>query len=368
MVSIVLGALLSEVVYIPSNNLPETQTCHFCHDVHEVFVVYTALFFKLIYLLAHYYYINMDTEKTISISPNPECVTGAVACQCELGREKLLTAPPYTRVSSAVDDDAKSRLQTAPCARDLEQYKCPVSHILVNFKSPLSPNDVFNKVFPSNTPIKLVKRKLAKLLSVPNNNLVLTKNRNVLKETSRLSELKTDALGNLTIDVFTKDSGNFSLSSIPKESYVHELIHTMMPKKKTMPFIAIKFRIRNQNGVFTRSYHSIMKVHEVRKNLAGVFQVDPEIIILLREDRPLKDRMALLDLDYDKYGIVEVEILTKNNEKLNLERLYKEMPLNDVLTVMVPIGNAVKYINVEIFSKPIKKPFLGGYKNIHTGW
>ncbi|XP_026485283.2 IQ and ubiquitin-like domain-containing protein [Vanessa tameamea] len=309
----------------------------------------------------------MDPQRTIGIAPNPECVTGAVACQCELGREKLLTAPPYKCTSRAVEDEAKSRLQTAPCAREFEQYKCPVSHILINFKSPLHPNEVFNKVFPSNTPIKLVKRKLAKLLSVSNNNLLLTKNRNVLKETCLISELKTNALGNLMIDVFTKDSEEFSLSSIPKESYVHELIQTMMPKKKTMPFIAIKFKIRNQNGVFTRSYHSIMKVHEVKKNLAGVFQVDPDNLVLLREERPLKDRMALIDLDYDKYGIVEVELLTKDNEKLDVEKLYKEMPINDVLTVMVPFGSSLKHINVEIFSELIRKPFLGGYRNVHTG-
>ncbi|XP_047531824.1 IQ and ubiquitin-like domain-containing protein [Vanessa atalanta] len=309
----------------------------------------------------------MDPQRTIDIAPNPECVTGAVACQCELGREKLLTAPPYKCTSRAVEDEAKSRLQTAPCAREFEQYKCPVSHILIHFKSPLHPNEVFNKVFPSNTPIKLVKRKLAKLLSVSNNNLLLTKNRNVLKETCLISELKTNALGNLMIDVFTKDSEEFSLSSIPKESYVHELIQTMMPKKKTMPFIAIKFKIRNQNGVFTRSYHSIMKVHEVKKNLAGVFQVDPDNLVLLREERPLKDRMALIDLDYDKYGIVEVELLTKNNEKLDVEKLYKEMPINDVLTVMVPFGSTLKHINVEIFSELIRKPFLGGYRNVHTG-
>lgn len=309
----------------------------------------------------------MESQRTIGIAPNPDCVKGAVACQCELGREKLLTAPPYKRATVSLDDEAKSRLQTAPCARDLEQYKCPVSHIPVNFMSPLHPNEVFNKVFPSNTPIKLVKRKLAKLLSVSNNNLVLAKNRNVLKDTGLLSDLKTDALGNLTIDVFTKDSEDFSLSSIPKESYVHELIQTMMPKKKTMPFIAIKFRIRNQNGIFTRSYHSIMKIHEVKKNLAGVFQVDPDNLVLLREEKPLKDRMALLDLDYDKYGIVEVELLTKDNVKLNLEKLYKEMPINDVLTVMVPFGSTLKHINVEIFSEPIRKPFLGGYRNVHTG-
>ncbi|XP_050348989.1 IQ and ubiquitin-like domain-containing protein [Nymphalis io] len=309
----------------------------------------------------------MNPQRTIGIAPNSECVMRAEACQCELGREKLLTAPPYKRTFRTVEDEVQSRLQTAPCARDLEQYKCPISHILINFKSPLHPNEVFNKVFPSNTPIKLVKRKLAKLLSLSNNNLLLTKNRNVLKETCLISELKTDALGNLVIDVFTKDSEEFSLSSIPKESYVHELIQTMMPKKKTMPFIAIKFKIRNQNGSFTRSYHSIMRVHEVKKNLAGVFQVDPDNLVLLREERPLKDRMALLDLDYDKYGIVEVELLTKDNEKLNLEKLYKEMPINDVLTVMVPFGSTLKHINVEIFSELIRKPFLGGYRNVNTG-
>ncbi|CAH2981761.1 unnamed protein product [Chilo suppressalis] len=309
----------------------------------------------------------MEFQKTIGIAPNPECVKGVIACQCELGREKLLTAPPYKRFSSSPDEEIKSRYPTAPCARDLEQYNCPVSHILVTFKSPLHPSEVFSKVFPANTPVKFVKRKLAKLLSVSNSNLLLTRKRTVLKDTSLLSDLKADPLGNLVIDVFTKNSDDFSLSSIPKESYVHELLHSVIPKKKAIPFIAIKFRVSNQNAVFTRSYHSIIKIHEIKKNLAGLFQVDPDNIVLMRGEHPLKDRMALHDLDYDKYGISEVELVMKQNEKLNLDKLYKELPIHDVLSVMVPFGTTVKQINVEIFSEPMKKPYLGGYRNVHTG-
>lgn len=305
--------------------------------------------------------------RNIGISLKSDCLTDAIAVQCELGREKLLTAPPYKLVSTLIDDDLRNRMQTAPCIRDIEQYKCPISHVLITFKSPLHPNEMFTKVFPSDTPVKLVKRKLAKLLAVSNSNLILTKNRNVLKETSLLSDYKAGALENLLIDVFTVNSQEFSLSSIPKESYVHELLHAMIPKKKSIPFIAIKFKVRNQNTIFTRSYHSIMKIHEIKKNLGGLFNVDPDNLVLLRGENPLKDRMALLDLDYDKYGIVEVELLTKNNEKLHLEKLYKENAYNDVLQVMVPFGSTLKRINVEIFSEPMKKPYLGGYRNVHTG-
>lgn len=303
-----------------------------------------------------------------SITTNPDCLRGVIECQCELGREKLLTAPPYQRVTSVDEDESKSRYQTAPCARELEaQFKCPTSHVLVTFKSPLHPNDVFNKVFPANTPIKIVKRKLSKLLSVSNTNLLLTKNRTVLKETSVLSELKVDALGNMVIDVYTKDSEEFALSSIPKESYVHELLHAVLPKKKTIPFIAIKFRIRNQNTVFTRSYNSIMTIGHIKKNLAGLFQVDHDNLVLLRGEQHLKDRMALFDLDYDKYGIVEVELLTKDTVRLKIEKLYREMPVNDVLSVTVPFGRTYRQINVEIFCDPMKKPYLGGYRNVYTG-
>ncbi|XP_068626896.1 IQ motif and ubiquitin-like domain-containing protein [Battus philenor] len=310
----------------------------------------------------------MDTNKRIAIiSPSLKNVQEAIGCQCELGREKLLTAPPYIRGCTVQGDDTKSRYSTAPCSRDFEQYKCPISHTLVTFKSPLHPNETFNKLFPTSTPVKFVKRKLAKLLSISNNNLLLTMNRSVLKESTLLSDLKTDALGNLIIDVYTKDSEEFALSSIPKENYIHELLHSILPKKRTLPFIAIKFRIRNQTSTFTRSYHSIMKIHEIKNNLAGLFQVDPDNLVLLRRENILKDRMALLDLDYNKYGIVEVELLTKDNKKLNLDKLYKEVPSNDVLAVTVPFGSSLKQINVEIFSEPIAKPFLGGYKNINTG-
>lgn len=309
----------------------------------------------------------MDPRRTIGISPNADCIMRVVECQCELGREKLLTAPPYKRMASPVLNEIQSRNLTAPCARETEQYKYPTSHILITFKSPLHPKEVFNKVFPASTPVKFVKRKIAKLLSVANTNLLLTKNRTILKDTSLLSDLKADPLGNLVIDVFTKDSEDFALSSIPKESYVHELLHSVLPKKEAIPFIAIKFQIRNQNRIFTRSYHSIMQIHEIKKNLAGVFNTDPHNLVLLRGENPLKDKMALLDLDYDKYGIVEVELLTKNKEELNLDKLYKEMPVNDVLSVTVPFGSTLKQINVEIFVEKIEKPYLGGYRNVHTG-
>lgn len=306
-------------------------------------------------------------DKLLGISTSPlKRLTDAVACQCELGREKLLTAPPYKITPST--EETKSRYPTAPCARDpADQFICPISHILVTFKAPLHPNDMFTKIFPATTPVKFVKRKLAKLLGVSNSNLLLTKNRNVLKETSLLSQLKADPLGTLCIDVFTRDSEEFSLSSIPKESYMHELLHAVLPKKKDMPFIAIKFRILNQNATFTRSYHCIMKIHEIKKNLGELFQQDPENLVFLRGEYTLKDRMALMDLDYDKYGIAEVELLTKNKATLDLEKLYKELPVNDVLSVMVPFGSTLKQINVEVFSKPMKKPYLGGYRNVHTG-
>ncbi|XP_026731334.1 IQ and ubiquitin-like domain-containing protein [Trichoplusia ni] len=306
-----------------------------------------------------------NVQKLLGISQNPDSPRGAIACQCDLGREKLLTAPPYKTVPSS--DEVQSRYPTAPCARDAEQFVCPISHVLVTFKSPLNPNELYSKVFPSSIPVKFVKRKLSKLLSISNNNLLLTKNRNVLKDTTLLSQLKTDAPGSLTIDVFTKDSEAFSLSAIPKESYVHDLLHAVMPRKKHMPFIAMKFKVRNQNAMFTRSYHSIMLVHEIKKNLGELFLIEPSNLVILRYDRPLKDRMAVADLDYDKYGIVEVELLTRNNEVLNLEKLYQEMPLNDVLSVTVPFGSTIKQINVEIFSEPMRKPFLGGYKNVKTG-
>ncbi|KOB72643.1 Uncharacterized protein OBRU01_10848 [Operophtera brumata] len=297
----------------------------------------------------------MDPLRTIGIAPNLDCVRDVVSCQCELGRDKLLTAPPYKYMSTPVEDESK-RYQTAPCTREFQQYKCPISHILITFKSPQRPNEMFNKVFPASTPVKLVKRKLAKLLSVSNSNLLLTKNRTVLKETSLLSELKADPLGNMTIDVFTMDSEDFKLSSIPKDSYVYELLHAVTPKKKTMPFIAIKFSVRNQNAIFTRSYQSIMKVHEIKKNLAGLFEKDPDNLVLLRRDHPLKDRMALMDLDYDKYGIVEVELLTKNNEKLNLDKLYKELPINDVINVLVPFGVVYHHAYTQTPQKPEKLP------------
>lgn len=308
------------------------------------------------------------TPRTIGISPDPDCLKGVAACQCTLGREKLLTAPPYKRVQSPDSLDTATRHLSASCSRETERFKCPTSQILVTFIAPLHPKEVFNKVFPSTTPIKFVKKKLATLISVSNSNILLVKNRTVLIDTCLLSEINTDSFGQVNIDVFTKDNSLFSLSNIPKDSYVQDLYTAIIPDKNAVQFVAIKFKVRNQNGIFTRSYHSIMKVHEVKKNLAALFQCEPDNLVILSDDKPLKDRMPLLDLDYDLYGNVEVELLTKNGIKLNLDKLYKEIPVNDILTVMVPLGKRTKQINVEVFSEPIRKPFLGGYRNVYSGY
>lgn len=307
---------------------------------------------------------KMEILRNIGIAPDSDCIKGVAACQCELGKEKLFTAPPR-RIEPIPESSA--RLFTAPCARDTEQYRCPVSHILITFKSPLHPDETFSKVFPSLTPMRYVKRKLSKLLSVPANNLLLTKNRTILKDTTLLSDVRTDALGNIVIDVYTADSDDFHLSSIPKESYVEELLSSVIPKKKAMPFVAIKFKVKNQNQSFTRCYSSLLRVHEIKKNLSELFNVDEANMVLLRGENPLKDRMSIHDVDYDEYGNTELELLMKYGEKLNCEKLYKEMPVNDVLTVQVPLGQTVKCINVEIFSKLIEKPYLGGYRNVKTG-
>lgn len=302
--------------------------------------------------------------RTTLIAPDPECLKEVVACQCNLGNEKVFTAPPIRRVQVS---DNVTRFPTAPCARETDIYKCPTTHILVTFKSPKYPDEVFNKVFPYSTPIKLIRRKIAKYVRMSYSNIVLTQNRTTLKDESLLCEVNSDAIGQVTIDVFAKDKEFFTLSAITKDNYVEDLLKAIAPEKKAIQFVAIKFKIRNQNGIFTRSYHSIMKVHEVKKTLAALFQCEPDNLILLREDAPLLDRMALMDLDYDIYGNIDLELLTKNGEKLRLEKVYKEIPINDVMTVMVPIGTKLKKLNVEIFYEPIHKPFLGGYKNIHTG-
>ncbi|XP_011552961.3 IQ and ubiquitin-like domain-containing protein [Plutella xylostella] len=306
-----------------------------------------------------------ENLRNVGIAPDPDAARGFFGCQCELGREKLLTAPPYR--TGDREDATDSRTLTAPGGRGNQPVKNPLSHITVTFRSPLHPGEAYSKLFPAGTPVKYLKRKLAKLLSVANSNLILAKNRTILKDATLLSDVRTNAMGNTVIDVFTKDSCDFSLSSIPKEAYVLDLLNSVIPKKPPIAFIAVKFKIRDQNQSFTRSYHSIMRIQEIKKNLAGLFRVDHENIVLLRGENPLMDRMVLHDIDYDKFGNVDVELIMRGGEKLDLDKLYKELPMNDVLTVSVPLGHTTKHINVEIFFEPIDKPYLGGYKNIYTG-
>ncbi|GBP05599.1 IQ and ubiquitin-like domain-containing protein [Eumeta japonica] len=282
---------------------------------------------------------------------------------------EIVDGAPLQKKESITIEDAKARFQTAPTTRVAEAPKYPFSHVLVTFRSSLNPNEVFTKVFPSSTPIKCVRRKIARLLMVSFNDLILAKNRTILRDAVPLSELKTDVLSNINIDIYTRGGVEFTLPPSNVPSDLEDILESDVPLKKDVKFVVIKFRLHNQE-VFTRSFHSSSTVYEVKKNLALQFQCDADGLLLVKNKAQLKDRSTLLSLDLDEYGNIDVELHTKDNIALKLEKVNKPLPVVDVLTVAVPANDgteSIKEVTVEIISQPIKKPYLGGYKNMYTG-
>ncbi|KAJ9595630.1 hypothetical protein L9F63_013182 [Diploptera punctata] len=92
-----------------------------------------------------------------------------------------------------------------------------------------------------------------------------------------------------------------------------------------------------------------------------------QAVTLIREGKILANSLRISELGVEPYGSVEIEIEAKGS--LKMESMYQVPALvPDVITVRVESATEeVRDIVVEIESRCIKKPFVGGYRHTSTG-
>ncbi|CAG9833336.1 unnamed protein product [Diabrotica balteata] len=140
-------------------------------------------------------------------------------------------------------------------------------------------------------------------------------------------------------------------------------------KMYTETQIIIKFTISNSKG-FTQTYTSQQTVLEILDNLERIFGIPKEHLQLAYRESPLTDEDKLLrDIDPDQPKILELNISTDDpsNWIIDIEKVYKDIVVPDIITVTVENGEDRKQIVVEVENKAIHKPTLGGYMHSRTG-
>ncbi|XP_021923748.1 IQ and ubiquitin-like domain-containing protein isoform X4 [Zootermopsis nevadensis] len=140
---------------------------------------------------------------------------------------------------------------------------------------------------------------------------------------------------------------------------------TSTKEKNVMQPITVKFLI-NKINTFTSAFevHTYMK--EVKATLSRTFQCQPSDLQLFRNGAVLSDNLEISELGVEPYGTVEIEIKSKGF--LKTENMYDVPIVPDVITVRVESANEeVRDIVVEIESRCIRKPFVGGYRHKTSG-
>ncbi|XP_001358727.2 IQ and ubiquitin-like domain-containing protein [Drosophila pseudoobscura] len=142
--------------------------------------------------------------------------------------------------------------------------------------------------------------------------------------------------------------------------------------------VTVKFRI-SEMDIVAQVYPNCMTLAEVKQDISRKFEVEPKLLVLRQENRPLCDSLPINSTKFDEFGIHEFElellapkdIGTEAAPKLDLDVYYDKHRLADFITVHIPGEDTEdgqpKNVVVEIVNAAIIKPFLCGYRDRVTG-
>lgn len=240
------------------------------------------------------------------------------------------------------------------------------NRINVTFRVSSQNDDQFKRSFKYGSTIGDVKRKLSKLLKMSIDNVIVTKNESELNDDVKLNTLESD----VEVEIFTKDSSLIDVDIVMEKfnESISVIVHEEPPKRIFPTNITCKFHVVNQNHYFTKLFPNEHAVKSIKDDLSSILGVDKNVLLLVKNKSIVGDDVVLNELEIDKFGNMELELYAKDGTKMKFDTVYKDVPISDILTVSVPVGeNRVIDVNVEVIDARIVKPYLGGYRNKVTG-
>lgn len=132
--------------------------------------------------------------------------------------------------------------------------------------------------------------------------------------------------------------------------------------------VTVKFHT-SDTCVLTKNYKNNYKISQIKNSFVEMFNIPYNEIILQYNEETINDTQILSDFETDPFGILDIKLQTINRKyKINVENVYKDLAVPDILTVHVQTENeGIKEVVVEIENRAIDKPNLGGYRHLITG-
>ncbi|BFF90480.1 IQ and ubiquitin-like domain-containing protein [Drosophila madeirensis] len=142
--------------------------------------------------------------------------------------------------------------------------------------------------------------------------------------------------------------------------------------------VTVKFHI-SDTDIVAQVYPNCMTLAEVKQDISRKFEVEPQLLVLRQDNRPLCDSLPINATKFDEFGIHEFQLELRVPKdigkdpvpKLDLDVYYDKHRLADFITVHIPGEDTEdgqpKNVVVEIVNAAIVKPFLCGYRDRASG-
>ncbi|KAG8317851.1 hypothetical protein J6590_018246 [Homalodisca vitripennis] len=186
------------------------------------------------------------------------------------------------------------------------------------------------------------------------------------------SRIKMDSLKQ---DNKTKDEK--PNATFPEQPQLPTIQYSLNQHKNKIPckiednlkdIVSVKFTL-DSSEEFGSAFKKYTTIKEVRKSLAGVLELKPEIIKLKDETGNLNDSVILGDIPTEPFSKIKLRLDSTAPETVNVEeQVRKNIPTIDVITVHVSDNSSFQNKNVvEIWNEACQKEWLGGYRHRLTG-
>ncbi|KAG4075901.1 hypothetical protein HA402_003727 [Bradysia odoriphaga] len=143
--------------------------------------------------------------------------------------------------------------------------------------------------------------------------------------------------------------------------------------------LTVKFQLNDFHTV-AQVYSNQLSIEAVKKDVGEKFKVSPDFLSIRQGSFRVPNSWRLFEVESNRFGIVEFQLslnrlakefndnVERPNERIHLDAdvYYSHYHLPDFFSVYIPGDDTEegysKRVIVEIISKPIVKPYIGGFK------
>ncbi|XP_017772735.1 PREDICTED: IQ and ubiquitin-like domain-containing protein [Nicrophorus vespilloides] len=165
------------------------------------------------------------------------------------------------------------------------------------------------------------------------------------------------------MDAVEKSLENLMKDDIPSIK-TNEIYEYVVQKRHEVVIVTVKFTTPDL-AIFTQSYAAQTSIEDIKSVLQEVFKLSSEFIEISKDGEDIRNELTLYNFDFGEHRCLDFYLRSTHPEKyISAKQAYEGLAVPDIITVTVEYDDgSTKEVVVEIESKTILKPYLGGYLN-----